>query len=97
MEQMDLSCPPTFQNEIFQKCRETIPQVQILFWIWVIFDCFEVISQKSESTHEILSKILAVFFAFFSARWRQNDFKTTGLFKLHQNTHFLKILRKSVE
>ena len=31
MEQMDLSCPPTFQNEIFQKCRETIPQVQVCF------------------------------------------------------------------
>ena len=23
--------------------------------------------------------------AFISARWRQNNFKTTGLFKLHQN------------
>ena len=31
---MDLSCPWTVQDEIFQKCRETIPLVQIC----VIFD-----------------------------------------------------------
>ena len=28
---MDLSCPWTVQNEILQKCRETIPLVQVTF------------------------------------------------------------------
>ena len=35
--------------------------------------------------------------AFISVWWRQNNFKVTGLFKLHQNTQFLKIQQKSVE
>ena len=38
--------------------------------------------QKSESTREILTKF-SLFLAFFSARWRPKNFKTTGLFKLH--------------
>ena len=49
----------------------------------------------SESTHEILTKF-SLFLAFFSARWRPKNFKTTGLFKLHQNTQFLKIWWESV-
>ena len=31
MEQMDLSCPQIVQNEIRQKCRKTIPLVQVCF------------------------------------------------------------------
>ena len=31
MGQMDLSCPQTVQNEILQKCRETIPLVKVCF------------------------------------------------------------------
>ena len=38
--------------------------------------------RNSESTREILTKFL-LFLAFFSARWRPKNFKTTGLFKLH--------------
>ena len=69
MKQMDLSCLSTVQNEIFQKCRETIPLVQVCFQILVIFDRYEGYSQKSEPTHEILTKFW-LFLAFFSARWR---------------------------
>ena len=40
---MDLSCPGTVQNEIHQKCRETIPPSSSLFKIWIIWNRFEVI------------------------------------------------------
>ena len=44
---------------------------------------FQSYCQKSESTRQILTKF-SLFLAFFSARWRQKNFKTIGFFKLHQ-------------
>ena len=49
-----------------------------LFW------CY---SQESESTLVILSKF-RLFFAFISARWRQNNFQSPELFELLQNAQF---------
>ena len=43
MGQMDLSCPQTVKIEILQKCRETIPLVQVCFRFELSYDRFEVI------------------------------------------------------
>ena len=96
MGQMDLSCPQTVQNEFLQKCRETIPLVQVCFGFVLSLTVSKLYCQKSESTLEILITFW-LFLAFISARWCQKNFKTTGLFKLHQNTQILKIWCESVE
>ena len=94
--QMDLSCPWTVQNETLQKCRETIPLVQVCFRFELSFTVSKLLSKIWVWNHEILT-IFWLFLPFFSTRWRQKNCKTTGLFKLHQNTQFLKIWWESVE
>ena len=42
---MDLSCPWTVQNEIFQKCRETILLVQICFQFELSFTVPKLLSK----------------------------------------------------
>ena len=70
---MDLSCPQTIRIEIYHKCRETIPLVQVCFRFELSLTVLKLLS-KSESTHEILTKF-SLFLAIFSARWRQKNFK----------------------
>ena len=42
---MDLSCPWTVQNEIFHKCRETIPLVQVCFKFELSFTVSKLLSK----------------------------------------------------
>ena len=42
---MDLSCPWTVQDEIFQKCRETIPLVQVCFRFELSFTVLKLLSK----------------------------------------------------
>ena len=95
IRQMDLSCPQTIRNEICQKCRETIPLVQVCFRFESSLTVLKLLSKIWVNPWNF-DEIFAVL-AFFSARWRQMNFKTIGLFKLHQNTQFLKIWWESVE
>ena len=48
---MDLSCPQTVQSEICQKCRETIPQVQVCFRFELTLAVLKLLS-KTESIFE---------------------------------------------
>ena len=43
--QMDLSCPWTVQYEILQKCRETIPLVQVSFRFELSFTVSKLLSK----------------------------------------------------
>ena len=79
--QMDLSCPQTIRSEICQKCRETISLVQVCFRFEISLTVLKLLSKIWVNLWNF-EEILAVF-AFFFARWSQNNFKTIGLFKLH--------------
>ena len=58
---MDLSCPWTVQDEIFHKCRETIPPSPSLFQIWIICYRFEVIVKNQSQPVKILTKFSLFF------------------------------------
>ena len=96
MGQMDLSCPQTVQSEIRQKCRENYSPSSSLFQIWIIFDRFEVIVKNLSQPLKFWGNF-GCFLRFSPQDGIRIIFKTTGLFKLHQNTQFLKIWWKSVE
>ena len=79
--QMDLSCPWTVQDEIFHKCRETIPLVQVCFRFELSFTVLKLLSKIGVNPWNF-DQIFAVF-SVFLREWRPKNFKTTGLFKLH--------------
>ena len=58
---MDLSCPSTIQNEILQKCRETIPLVRFTFEL--SFTVSNLLSKIWNNPWNF-DKILAVFGVF---------------------------------
>ena len=63
MEQMDLSCPLTVQNEICQKCGETIPLVQVCFRFELSLTVLKLLSKIWVNPWNF-EEILAVFFVF---------------------------------
>ena len=70
---MDFSYPQTVQNVILRKCRENYSPSWNLFQIWIIFYRFEVIVKSLSQPLNFWAN-LGCFFAFISARWRQNNF-----------------------
>ena len=76
---MDLSCPWTVKNEILQKCREAIPLVQVCFRFELSFPVSKLLSKIWVNPWNF-DQIFVVS-AFFSAKWRQTNYKTR-LFKL---------------
>ena len=63
MEQMDLSCPQTVQSEICQKCRETIPLVQVCFRFELSLTVLKLLSKIWVNPWNF-EEILAVFCVF---------------------------------
>ena len=61
--QMDLSCPWTVQDEIFQKCRETIPLVQVCFRFELSFTFSKLLSKIGVNPWNF-DQIFAVFSVF---------------------------------
>ena len=60
---MDLSCPWTVQDEILQKCRETIPLVQVCFRFELSFTVSKLLS-KIEVNPWNFDQIFTVFSVF---------------------------------
>ena len=60
---MDLSCPWTVQDEIFQKCRETIPLVQVCFRFELSFTVSKLLSKIGVNPWNF-DQIFAVFSGF---------------------------------
>ena len=60
---MDLSCPWTDQNDIFQKCRETIPLVQVCFRFQLSFIVVKLLSKIWVNPWNF-DQIFAVFSVF---------------------------------
>ena len=61
---MDLSCPQTIQSEIDQKCRETIPLVQVCFRFELSFTVLKLLSKIQKVNPWNFDQILAVFGVF---------------------------------
>ena len=60
---MDLSCPWTVDDEIFQECRETIPLVQICFRFELSFTVSKLLSNIGVNPWNF-DQIFAVFSVF---------------------------------
>ena len=60
---MDLRCPWTVQNEIRQKCRETIPIVQVCFRFELSFTVSRLLSKIWDNAWNV-DQILADFGVF---------------------------------
>ena len=60
---MDLSCPWTVQDVIFQKCRETIPLIQVCFRFELSFTVLKLLSKIGVNPWNF-DQIFAVFSIF---------------------------------
>ena len=69
--QMDLSCPWTVQDEILQKCRETIPLVQVCFRFELSFTVLKLLLKIGVNPWNF-DRIFTVF-SVFSAKMASEE------------------------